>query len=58
MIQLVYFPSSPGTQFQGRMKDKWRTLCEGVRKKQSTRSSVPEHLWRKIETLRKLHGTS
>jgi hypothetical protein len=54
-IQQHYFPASRGTSFQSKLKDKWRTLFRGLRKKGAIRSNLPEHLWAQIEALAKVH---
>lgn len=56
MIQLVHFPSRPGTAFQNKIKDKWRVLCKGVKNRNSARSNLPAHLWDRVETLSKLYS--
>jgi hypothetical protein len=55
-IQSNCFPNHRGTAFQNKMKDKWRVLCQGLKKKQATRSNLPEHLWQKVEALAKMHA--
>jgi hypothetical protein len=54
-IQTRYFPAQKGTAFQAKLKDKWRVLYQGLRKKGATRSHVPQHQWEQIEALAKLH---
>lgn len=55
-IQSQYFQAHPGTSFQSKMKDKWRSLCQVIEKKHAARKSLPEHLWQQVESLKKLHG--
>ena len=50
-IQSHHFPTHKGTSFQSKLKDKWRVLIKGLRKKGATRSPLPEHLWAKVEKL-------
>lgn len=44
-----------GTSFQNKLKDKWRVLCKGVKKKHSCRSNLPGHLWDRVEMLTKMY---
>lgn len=45
-----------GAAFQSKLKDKWRTLCKGLRDKNSCRSNISLSLWDRVEKLAKSHG--
>ena len=56
-IQMAYFRGQGrGAAFQSKLKDKWRTLCKGLRDKNSCRSNISLSLWDRVEKLAKSHG--